>query len=81
MKIFHIAATRNSESSAAWRILQAQRNLGLDAQALDHENRLNQINTLLFDENQSQSRYRSRAKVNSAFNKFSHFGKRALPWS
>ena len=81
MKIFHIAATRNSESSAAWRILQAQRNLGLDAQALVHENRLNQINTLLFDENQSQSRYRSRAKVNSAFNKFSHFGKRALPWS
>jgi glycosyltransferase involved in cell wall biosynthesis len=81
MKVLHVAATRNSESSAAWRILSAQREFGIDATALVHEDKYRQNNTEIFSSNWAFSKYRFALRKNSMLGKISHFNKPNLPWS
>jgi glycosyltransferase involved in cell wall biosynthesis len=81
MRAIHVAATRNSESSAAWRILSAQRQAGIDAIALVHKNNRSMPNTELFPNNNPFLKYSTVSKINSALRKFTHFKVQKLPWS
>lgn len=81
MKVLHLAATRNSEASAAWRIMNAQRELGIDAQALVQENRFSRAHTNLLLKPEGKSNYRTALKRNSLLARISHHNKPRLPWS
>lgn len=81
MRIAHIAATRNSESSAAWRILSAQREAGVDARALVHLNSKNVSETDVFPDRGLFRNYRSTARINSALRKVTYLNTENLPWS
>ena len=81
LKITHIAATRNSESSAAWRILSAQRRAGMNAEALVHVNSKNVPNTKTLLELSNGRRYQAAARFNAGIRKFTSLNKNNLPWS
>ena len=81
MRITHVAATRNSESSAAWRILAAQREAGLEASALVHINSKNMPNTEVFPDRGVLKNYKSTAIKNSAIRKLTRLKNTKLPWS
>lgn len=81
LKITHIAATRNSESSAAWRILSAQRSAGMDAEALVHVNSRNIPNTETFSGLSNGRRYLAAARLNAGIRKITRLNKKNLPWS
>jgi len=81
VKVLHLAATRNSEASAAWRIMNAQRESGIDAQALVQENRFSQANTNLLFKPGAKSNYRNALKRNALLARISHYNKPRLPWS
>ena len=81
MKVLHLAATRNSEASAAWRILNAQRESGIDAQALVQENRFSRADTNLLFNPEGKSNYRIALKRNALLARISHYNKPRLPWS
>lgn len=81
LKIAHIAATRNSESSAAWRILSAQRRVGMNAEALVHVNSKNVPNTKTFLEHSNGRRYLAAARFNAGIRKLTSPNMNNLPWS
>ncbi len=81
MRITHVAATRNSESSAAWRILTAQRQAGIEASALVHINSNNMPNTEVFPDRGVFRNYKSAAIKNSVIRKLTRLNNTKLPWS
>lgn len=83
MRVFHVAPTRLSESSAAWRIMNAQRRIGIDAEALVHVSGLETPHTLYFPgkKNPIVNQYKINSKLNAILTRIANSGKPALPWS
>jgi glycosyltransferase involved in cell wall biosynthesis len=78
MKALHVAPSRNSESSAAWRILAAQRKIGIDAEALVHK-KFHANNTLQIN-SEFPVNYKNSQMVNSALRRITKSG-HGSPWS